>query len=106
LVAFLIVLLFGGGAGTGYPLIELAAQILALVLIVRAGRPTPSAINTLASATTATRSVALSRFLLVFAAAALLLVAQLVPLPASWWHGLPARETAVQVYTLLGWTTR
>ncbi|MEG8057508.1 O-antigen ligase family protein [Sphingomonas sp. 22L2VL55-3] len=103
---FLAVLLFGGGAGTGYPLIELAAQILALVLIVRAGRPTPSEINTLASAPPATRSVALSRFVLVFAAAALLLVAQLVPLPASWWHGLPARETAVQVYTLLGWTTR
>ena len=41
-----------------------------------------------------------------FAAAALLLVAQLVPLPASWWHGLPARETAVQIFTLLGWTTR
>lgn len=106
LLLFLFVLLFGGGAGTGYPLIELTAQILALVLIVRAVRPTSSGINTLTSGTTAPRSVALRRFLLVFAAAMVLLVAQLVPLPASWWHGLPARETAVQIYTLLGWTTR
>ncbi len=105
-MVFLAVLLFGGGAGTGYPLIELTAQILALVLIVRTARPARSEINTLASATTVTRSVALSRSLLVFAAAALLLVAQLVPLPAEWWHSLPARETAVQIYTLLGWTTR
>lgn len=102
---FLFVLLFGGGAGTGYPLIELIAQLLALVLIVRAARLTPVETNRLTSGTAALSSVTLRRFLLVFAAAALLVAVQLVPLPAGWWHNLPARETAVQIYTLLGWTT-
>jgi O-antigen ligase len=106
LLLFLFVLLFGGGAGTGYPLIELIAQLMALVLIVRAALPAPAQTNMLASGTIATRAVTLRRFLLVFAAAMLLVAVQLVPLPASWWHGLPARETAVQIYTLLGWTTQ
>ena len=101
---FLFVLLFGGGAGTGYPLIELVAQLLALVLIVRATRPDPVAVDTVSMAAAATRSVTLRRFVLVFAAAFALVALQLVPMPGSWWHGLPARETAVRIYALLGWT--
>jgi O-antigen ligase len=90
-LAFLVVLLFGGGAGTGYPLIEVVAQWLALALIVQAF-----------SSKASTGSSALHYFLFLFAAAMLLLLAQIVPLPASWWHALPMRETAVQIDAVLG----
>ncbi len=92
---FLAVLLFAGGAGTGYPLAELAAQLAALVLIVRAfwfG----SAAGTPARA----------RFLLLLTAAIILLGLQMVPLPAAWWQALPGREAATQIYGILGWSTR
>lgn len=88
----LTVLLLGGGAGTGYPLIELTGQWLALVLIVQ--------VFLRRSADTATAT--LRRFLLLFVAGLLLLAAQLVPLPPAWWHGLPGRETAVQIDAVLG----
>lgn len=99
---FLIVLLIGGGAGTGYPLVELVAQILALVLIVLASRAKPAGTLVPQSATTR----ALRRFVVLFGIAAVLLLLQIVPLPPTWWHALPSRETAVQIYTLLGWSAR
>ncbi len=99
---FLVVLLFGGGAGTAYPLIELVAQLLALALIVLSTRAQP----TRTPGATQTGTPVLRRFLLLFGAAILLLILQLVPLPATWWHLLPSRETGVQIYALLGWSTR
>jgi O-antigen ligase len=89
---FLALLAFGGGAGTGYPLIELVAQLTAIALIVR-WRP---------SATTTVGW----RFLLLFGGAMAVLALQLVPLPPGWWHALPERATAVQIDSLLGWNTR
>ena len=97
---FLVVLLFGGGAGMGYPLIDLCAQVLALALIVRAARPRTS--PTIGG----TGTMGLGGFLLVFAAAASLLILQMIPLPSAWWHGLPDRATAVQIFSLLGWADR
>jgi O-antigen ligase len=92
-ILFLTVLLFGGGAGTRYPLIELVAQLLALGLIVHAARAETMVVG----------SATLRRFLLVFAAAMLVLALQTVPLPAAWWQSLPGRDAAVRIYTLLGW---
>lgn len=93
---FLVLLLLGGGAGTGYPLIELAAQVLALVLIV----------GTVQSVTPRSTTLAQRRFLVLFAAAFVVLALEIVPLPPGWWHALPSRDTAVQVYALLGWSAR
>ncbi|SFO29144.1 O-antigen ligase [Sphingomonas sp. OK281] len=97
---FLAILAFGGGAGTGYPLIELIAQVLALGLIVRAALPgsIPARLEP--------GVVGLGGFLLVFAAGASLSLLQIVPLPPTWWHGLPGRETATQIFALLGWSGR
>jgi O-antigen ligase len=93
---FLAVLVFGGGAGTGYPLVELVAQLLALGLIVGA----------VWSGSMGSTTPALRKFLWLFAAAALVLALQLPPLPPTWWQALPGRETAVQVYGILGWSDR
>ncbi|RZL85500.1 MAG: O-antigen ligase family protein, partial [Sphingomonas sp.] len=112
---FLIALLVGGGAGMGYPLVELSAQLLALALIVRAVRPgmIPSVTDTSAIETGARgfrgarlHAAGLEGFLLVFAAAALLAILQMIPLPTAWWHGLPDRATALQIFSLLGWADR
>ncbi len=101
-MVFLAVLLFGGGAGMGYPLIELVAQLLALVLIALSARTLPAG----TAATSRVTAPTLRRFQLLFGAAALLLVLQLVPLPPAWWQVLPSRGTATQIYTLLGWSAR
>lgn len=107
-VAFLLVLAAGGGAGVRYPLVALAAQGLALVLIVLAVRRASASSRLVpgSDGPAPKGSTTLSRLLLVFAAALLLLVLQLVPLPPAWWSRLPGRETGVQIYALLGWSAR
>jgi O-antigen ligase len=89
-LVFLGLLLVGGGAGLGYPLIEAACQCVAVLLIgdTMMARRDWSATQ---------RS-----FVLMFAAAAILLLAQILPLPAVLWHSLPDRQTAVRIMDLLG----
>jgi len=90
-LSLLILLIVGGGAGNAYPLIALAAQWLGLAVIVSAAWR-GSWPNTVAG----------KRFVWLFAAAAVLMTAQLIPLPPTWWRALPGRESAVLIDELLG----
>lgn len=92
-VAFLVAALLLGGAGIGYPLTAMVIEIGAVALIVRIA--------------IAPRSAPLGwgfwSILAVFGGWVVLGLAQIVPLPPAFWHGLPGRATAVSIYAVLNW---
>lgn len=90
-----IALLLGGGNWL-FPLNRLLVELTAVLILawfcLRPWRlPETRAIRTAA---------------ILFALAMLLLLVQLIPLPASIWHGLPGRDLARAVYAALGETDR
>jgi O-antigen ligase len=87
-LAFGACLLFGGGAGLGYPLIELACQLLAILMIAAVVTNTPSHLK--------------AAIVFTFAAAAVLLGFQLIPLPGGIWHALPESEVAGRILAQTG----
>ncbi|CAN5617051.1 hypothetical protein BH10PSE14_BH10PSE14_31700 [soil metagenome] len=93
MIVFLIAAVLCGGAGAGYPLVELALELLAMIVIAR------SILGMDRRGTDRALWLILSLFL----AADALLVLQLVPLPPSLWHALPDRATATSIYAVLGW---
>ena len=88
----LIAILIGGGGAEAPFLNGLLAAGGAVLLCITAARhftsrPLPSA----------------AVWPLLFLVAMLLLIlVQLVPMPASWWNGLPGREAAAGIYALIG----
>ncbi len=93
---FLGLVLLGGGAGSSYPLVQLALELLGIAIILRVifARSLPLG------------DPAFRAGLAIFAGAAALLFLQLIPLPAALWHALPGRESAVAVHSAMGWPSR
>lgn len=95
-ILFVVAALLGGGAGIGYPLIETVIELLAIVLIARAGM----------AAGRARQPWQVYAILAVFGAAAALALAQCIPLPPAQWRALPGRATATALYDAIGWGAR
>ncbi len=87
-LAFGACLLFGGGAGLGYPLVELACQMLAILMIATVLINSPSHLK--------------AAVVVMFAAAATLLGLQLIPLPGGIWQALPENEIAGRILSQTG----
>lgn len=91
--AFLLASLLIGGAGSGYPLLALALQLMAIAVICLQG------MHAARTAQPWQMALALGLWALVLVA----LAVQLVPLPWSVWTTTPGREVAARIYHLLGW---
>ena len=82
-----------GGAGLGYPAIQLVVELMAILLIARR----------ILALTPADQGASFWVMLGIIGAALGLLLIQMVPLPPGVWHALPGHGLAAQIYKDLGW---